>query len=383
MNFLERRLEELRSRGVYRSLGGSVAGVDFWSNDYLGLARLTDNLGEGPQDAKQFLEKRAAVPRFISGATGSRSISGDDDRYHLLESAIAEYHGYPAALVYASGYLANLGLLSALGTRTDTFLYDELVHASVRDGMRMSPARSLRFAHNDVEDLQRQLGKVRPDGEVFVLTEGRFSMDGDLAPLEALSAVCQQFGAHLIVDEAHSGGLEGKSGAGLVADRQLQSQVFATLITYGKAFGAHGAAVLGAPTLREYLINRSRAFIYTTGPAPAQWAGIEQAYQKLSRHHAGQYAALQRITEHFQRLAKDAGLNRFLAAGASGPIQPLVFGDSDRVMELEAACRSAGYLVKGIRHPTVARGEERIRICLHAFNTEAEVAGLIGVLGHG
>lgn len=369
MDFLEHRLEELRQRGVYRSLRGSTEGVDFWSNDYLGLARIEAVLGEGPR-----------VQSSHSGATGSRSISGDDDHYHEVEAKIAARHGYPAALVYASGYLANLGLLSALATRTDTFVYDALVHASVRDGMRLSPARSLRFDHNDPQDLERQLRKARPDGQVFVLTEGRFSMDGDLAPLRQLSQVCAAHGAHLIVDEAHSGGLEGKLGAGLVAELGLQSKVFATLITYGKAFGAHGAAVLGSPALREYLINKSRGFIYTTGPAPAQWAGIRRAYAKLGQLHQERYAALNRIINHFRSTARANGLEQLLPRSAHGPIQPLVLGDGRKVMQLEAACQDAGFLVKGIRHPTVARGQERLRICLHAFNTEREVEALIEVL---
>jgi 8-amino-7-oxononanoate synthase len=369
MDFLEERLEELRRQGVYRSLRGSTEGVDFWSNDYLGLARTEEVLGGG-----------ARVPSLPSGATGSRSISGDDDDFHTIESEIAAHHGYPTALVYGSGYLANLGLLSALATRTDTFVYDALVHASVRDGMRLSPARSLRFAHNDPEDLARQLPKVRADGQAFVLTEGRFSMDGDLAPLKELSEVCADHGAYLIVDEAHSGGLEGNLGAGLVAELGLQSAVFATLITYGKAFGAHGAAVLGSPTLREYLINKSRGFIYTTGPAPVQWAGIRHAYQKLTRLHRERCDTLWDLIQFFREEAAAARLDPHLVRGAHGPIQPLVFGDSTQVMKLEEACLAEGFLIKGIRHPTVARGEERVRVCLHAFNTRKQVKDLLKTL---
>jgi len=154
---------------------------------------------------------------------------------------MAAFHGYEAGLVFNSGYTANLGLLSAILRRTDTIVYDELVHASCRDGIRLGQARALRFAHNDLDDLRRRLAQARTDGQTFVLTEGRFSMDGDLAPLTGMAAVCRAAGAHLIVDEAHSGGVEGENGAGLVAASGLQSVVFATVITHGKAFGAHGA----------------------------------------------------------------------------------------------------------------------------------------------
>ena len=369
--FLADRLDRIRAAGNYRQLAGSVDGVDFWSNDYLGLAR---------SSSQSFVTQPRLPAGSKTGATGSRSISGDADQYHTIEQMIADHHGYPAALVFNSGYTANLGLLSALLKRTDTILYDELIHASCRDGLRLGMAKAIRFAHNDLGALAELLTKNgRADGQLFVLTEGRFSMDGDLAPVAEMASLCREHGAHLIVDEAHSGGVEGKKGAGLVAELGLQSAVFATVITYGKAFGAHGAAVLGSADLRDYLVNTCRPFIYTTGPAPAQWAGIAAAYERMSALHAERITLLHERIQQFRSGMAVAGLSDALM-DTSGPIQILRLPGNERVMAAEAACREAGLLVKGIRSPTVAAGEERLRICLHGFNEVGEVERLVSLL---
>ncbi|MEM9259013.1 MAG: 8-amino-7-oxononanoate synthase [Bacteroidota bacterium] len=365
--FLQQRLDQLREAGTFRELRGTVQGIDFWSNDYLGLSRLTN-----PTTYSQ-------LPITNHSATGSRSISGDSDEFHALEKHIAAYHGQEAALIFNSGYTANLGLLSALLRRTDTIFYDELMHASCRDGIRLGQARALRFAHNDVDNLKQQLPKARPDGNIFVLTEGRFSMDGDLGLVAELAELCAAHGAHLIVDEAHSGGIEGKNGAGLVAQLGLQQGVFATVVTYGKAFGSHGAAVLGSYALREYLINTSRPFIYSTAPAPAQWDGIAAAYAQLEVVHQLQYPKLQSIISLFRQKMETSRLAHLLLP-VKGPIQILQIPGNQSVMRAEAACREDGLLVKGIRSPTVAVGSERIRLCLHAFNTESELERLVNCL---
>ena len=363
-DFLKQRLQRISAAGTYRELTGQVTGVDFWSNDYLGLAR----------------EGAVALPENLpSGASGSRSISGDGAELQALEGRVAVYHGFPAALLFPSGYSANLGLLSALLRRTDTIVYDELIHASCRDGIRLGQGRALRFRHNDAADLRRQLERTRPDGQRFVLTEGRFSMDGDPAPLGELAAVCAEYAAHLIVDEAHSGGLDGPGGRGLVAGLGLTDRVFASVITYGKAFGSHGAAVLGGTHLRDYLVNTCRPFIYSTAPAPAQVHGIATAYSRLERLHPERKRLLDDCVVHFREAVASAGLERFVPP-VSGPIQIVQLPGNGEVMRVEAACRSAGLLVKGIRSPTVAAGRERIRICLHAYNTEVEVDRLVNVL---
>jgi 8-amino-7-oxononanoate synthase len=316
----------------------------------------------------------------MSGATGSRSISGDADDYHTIEDMIAAYHGFPAGLVFNSGYTANLGLLSALLKRNDVILYDELIHASCRDGIRLGLAKAFRFEHNHLRNkILQTVDKIPAGGQLFVLTEGRFSMDGDLAPLAEMAALCREHGVHLIVDEAHACGLEGPGGAGLVAQLGLQQQVFASIVTYGKAFGAHGAAVLGSEALKAYLINRCRTCSYTTGPAPAQWQAIAAAYGQLSTHHADRWKLLTQRIQQFKEGMATAGLDALLT-GVDGPIQVISVPGNAAVMKAETVCREAGLLVKGIRSPTVAAGSERLRVCLHAFNAKEEVDHLIAAL---
>ena len=367
--FLTARLSAVERVGRLRTLAGAVEGVDFWSNDYLGL-------GAGAQVRGEVKER--GLPAG-PGSTGSRSISGDHPAYHALEARIAAYHGQAAALVFNAGYTANLGLLSALLRRTDTIVYDELVHASCRDGIRLGQAKAYRFRHNDLDDLRRQVARARPDGQVFVLTEGRFSMDGDVAPLAEMAGLCRAASAHLIVDEAHSAGLDGAGGAGLVVQLGLAEEVFATVVTYGKAFGTHGAAVLGSVALREYLINTARPFIYSTAPAPAQWSAIAAAYDRMEARHAEQIALLTARVADFHAAVNAAGL-RAAVPLVHGPIQTVRLPGNEAVMAAEAACRTAGLLVKGIRSPTVKAGEERLRICLHSFNTAEELGALVGRL---
>lgn len=380
-NFLKNRLDKIKSTGSFRSLAGTMDGIDFWSNDYLGLAQLQALIAPTTQQTNELTDQRSNDPtNQPSGATGSRSISGDAGAYHALERRIADFHGHPAALVFNSGYTANLGLLSAILKRGDTILYDELMHASCRDGIRLGFASAVKFPHNDLEEtLIRTCANVRMSGQLFVLTEGRFSMDGDVAPLREMAALCREYGANLIVDEAHSGGLDGRQGRGLVAELGLQEEVFATVITYGKAFGAHGAAVLGSQELRDYLINTCRPFIYTTGPAPAQWFGIAEAYDKMEALHGEQMARLRTVIGLFRKGMTDGGAANRLMPN-DGPIQTIHFPGNDAVMAAEAACREAGLLVKGIRSPTVAVGSERLRVCLHAFNTEEELVLLVETL---
>ncbi|MFK8161580.1 MAG: aminotransferase class I/II-fold pyridoxal phosphate-dependent enzyme [Lewinella sp.] len=369
-DFLDNRLDKIRQSGNYRKLAGTVEGVDFWSNDYLGLAR--------SQVQSKGLKEQGESAGL--GATGSRSISGDADDYHVMERMIAQYHGFEAALVFNSGYTANLGLLSSLLKRNDVILYDDLIHASCRDGIRLGLAKAFRFSHNKLEDsLLKHSDKVTGEGQLFVLTEGRFSMDGDLAPLTQMASLCEKYGAHLIVDEAHSGGVDGVGGVGLTAHLELQHRVFATIITYGKSFGAHGAAVLGDISLKEYLVNTSRPFIYTTGPSPQQWAAIAGAYKKLEANHEVLSASLSRRVEQFTSEMVAAGLGNLLT-GVDGPIQVICVPGNRAVMAAETACREAGLLVKGIRSPTVAVGSERLRVCLHAFNSEEEVDLLVATL---
>ena len=356
--FLRTRLDELRREGQFRRLPPAREGVDFWSNDYLGFSRRL---------------RFSAAP--TSHAPGSRLISGNAPATEALENRIAAFHGYPAALLFGSGYLANLGLLSCLARRTDTIVYDEFIHASLRDGIRLSGATARRCQHNDLDFFARALTAARSDGQVFVVTESRFSMDGDTAPLRALAELCREFGAALIVDEAHATGLEGSNGAGMVEALGLQDEVFASVVTYGKAPGYHGAAVLGSKGLRDYLVNFSRPFIYTTAPPPVQIAGLEAVYDLLRDEQREAYDTLRRTIAYYRR--RCPGHLNGSDAGRTGPIQVISLPGNEVVMEAESQLADAGYLVKAIRSPTVAAGSERLRLCLHAFNTESEIDGLL------
>ena len=358
--FLTDRLDALRQTGQFRRLPAHQGGVDFWSNDYLGFAA------------------RIPPPTEIEYiAPGSRLISGNHAGIEQLERDIADFHGFPTALLFGSGYTTNLGLLSCVARRTDTVVYDEYIHASLRDGIRLSGATGRRNKHNDLEDVDAMLRRARGGGNVFVVTESRFSMDGDTAPLTELAALCAERGAFLIVDEAHSTGLDGRAGRGLVSQLDLQDRVFAAVATYGKAPGYHGGAVLGSDALRDYLVNFSRPFIFTTGPRPAYIAGLRSVYGLLEREHTQTYEQLTHVIATYRTLAATELPD---VPVQSGPIQLLPAPGNERVMAVEAAIRKAGYLVKGIRSPSVPTGAERIRICLHAFNTPEEVAGLVSAM---
>lgn len=358
--FLADRLAALREAGTFRALPGTRVGTDFWSNDYLGFSRLSTSAG---------------VP--FTTAPGSRLISGDSDRITGLEQEIAAFHGHRGALLFGSGYTANTGLLACIARRGDTFIYDECIHASTRDGIRLSGAAARRCKHNSLEQGRALLTKADRNGQVFFLTEARFSMDGDTAPLSDLAVLCQEYGVHLVVDEAHSVGIDGAAGAGLVSELQLQEQVFATVVTYGKAMGCSGAAILGSDTLRNYLINFCRPFIFTTGPRPEQLGQIANAYRLLSTEHAKARVNLELVIGRYRQLMAQIGSDLAFRT-MPGPIQLIPLKGARRVMDIEQALFEDGYLVKGIRAPSVKEGEERLRICLHAFNSLEEVDGLCG-----
>lgn len=327
-------------------------GVDLCSNDYLGIAR------------------RLSPPAGIAegGATGSRLVSGTTHDHLELEGFLATCHQTEAALLFGSGYEANLGLLSALGTRHDTIIYDDLIHASLRDGIRLSAARSFSFRHNDLDDLRRKMSAAR--GECYIVVESVYSMDGDIAPMTELCKLARSTGAFLIVDEAHSTGVYGGHGEGLVQDLGLQGDIFARVHTFGKALGYRGACVVGSALLRDYLINFSRPFIYSTAPDLHSLAMIRQAYER-AREATSERARLRALIEHLRALRARYPEIEFLDSAT--PIQGVIIGDNEEAIRVESALRSAGIHARAIRAPTVPSGTERIRLCLHSFNTEFEI----------
>ncbi|AHJ97169.1 aminotransferase class I/II-fold pyridoxal phosphate-dependent enzyme [Hymenobacter swuensis] len=341
--------------------------VDFSSNDYLGLSR-------HPQ-VRAAVQAAAQLP---AGSTGSRLLTGNSAAAEALETHLASFHHAEAALLFNSGYAANLGFFAAVPKRGDTILYDEASHASVKDGIRGSFATAWSFRHNDVADLRRKL--ARATGSVFVAVEALYSMDGDVAPLLELAAVCQAEGLYLVVDEAHANGLYGPQGEGLVVEMGLEDAVFARILTFGKALGSQGAAVAGSAVLRDYLLSFSRPFIYTTALSPLTVAALTAAYAVLPYLNPKR-ARLFALSDYLKaRLNAVPGLH---VPAESHVIHPVFFTTSPgpaHVRAVATAAQAAGFDVRAIVSPTVPLGTERLRLIIHSYNTEAEIDELARVL---
>lgn len=355
---MQAALEARKTAGLLRTLPPPIGDrIDFCSNDYLGFARSisvdTPNSG---------------------GATGSRLISGNSVLAETLEQEIADYHSAEAALLFPSGYAANIGLLPAVARRGDTIIYDKLLHASLRDGMRLSHAKALGFTHNDLTDLERKLQLA--EGQAFVVVESVYSMDGDQAPLAEMALLCEKTNALLIVDEAHGTGVMGTRGEGLVSALGLEDQVWARVHTFGKAIGSHGAAVLGSKLLKEYLINFARSFIYATALPEHALCSIQAAYQLMKT--GSQVAELQERVQYFLRHCPPQLRQRLIPS--TTPIQAFLCPGNQEVMQLANELQKDKLAILPIRYPTVPRGEERIRICLHSFNTHKEINHLLTCL---
>ncbi len=368
---LSARLAAREASGFLRRLPASEPGlIDFASNDYLGLAK-SGLLAAAVQ------QKMAVEPLlFASGATGSRLLTGNSEVAEALEIRLAAYHRADAALLFSTGYAANLGFFGSVPQRGDTVLYDEAVHASVRDGLRLGLAKNLSFRHNDLADLERKLRFAR--GTVYVAVESLYSMDGDLAPLPALADVCRRHGLFLVVDEAHTTGTHGPGGAGRVVELGLEDAVFARLLTFGKAVGAAGAAWIGPTQLRNFLVNFARAFVYSTAPPPLLLATLGATYDLLPTLDA----------ERTQLWAVSGALTGALAAvpglrthgAASEIVHAAIPLNQGHLPILAAAVRSAGFDARPIYPPTVPAGQARLRIIGHAHNALTECAALAKAL---
>ena len=257
---LSSKLEIRKQFNSLRSLQSSASLIDFASNDYLGFSQLESIFNQ----THQFVIEHNFTQ---NGATGSRLISGNHPLYQLAEDYIAQFHQCESALIFNSGYDANVGFFSSVPQKGDLILYDELCHASIRDGIKLSNAKAYKFTHNDFEELEALIQRHKA-ANIYVVTESVFSMDGDTPNLEELVNVCKKHNCYLVVDEAHALGVFGDKGEGLVQMLGLQEEVFARIMTFGKGLGCHGAAVLGSNELKQYLINFTRSFIYTTGLPP-------------------------------------------------------------------------------------------------------------------
>jgi 8-amino-7-oxononanoate synthase len=363
---LNRELAELERESQLRSLETSHT-LDFSSNDYLGLA----------SDAriKQAVAAALASPE-LAASTGSRLLSGNSERWIALESDFARFAGAEAALYFTSGYLANVGLLASLLGREDIVFSDSANHASLIDGMRLAKARRVVFPHLDLEFLENALRAGSAAAGRFIVVESVFSMEGDLAPLADLSRLAERYDAELIVDEAHAVGVFGPQGSGLVADAGLSGRVLATIFTCGKALASSGAFVCGSETLRSFLINRARTFIFSTALPPYFAAHVRAGFELASRAEA-QRARVIALAQFLRAELRRRGLE--VPAGPS-PIVPVILGENDRAMRVAQRLRAAGFGVRAIRPPTVPQGMARLRLSVTARHTESVLGELAAAI---
>ncbi len=373
---LKRKLEERVQKGALRELSGQSERIDFVSNDYLGLAR-----HEGTFTAAYELLKKKGLQH--NGATGSRLLSGNSLLYSEAEKLLSTYYETEAALIFNSGYDANLGFFSAVPQRSDTVVYDELIHASMRDGIRMGNAKSFRFKHNDLQDLEATLQRVLESkdalDECYIATEAVFSMDGDSPDLQGLITICQKYGCRLVLDEAHT--VKGtKDTISLAHPGRDLAAPFARIVTFGKSMGVQGAAILGSPTLKDFLINFARSFIYTTALPPMTLAAILIAH---GPEMASEIKRRSRILEDninlFNHEVKAQGLQNLFIPSTSA-IHCCVIKGNTQVKEIAKKLQENGFDVRPILAPTVPEGEERIRFCLHSFNTQKEIKEVLSIL---
>jgi 8-amino-7-oxononanoate synthase len=387
-------LNERKQQSLFRSLRTKENLVDFCSNDYLGFS--------------QKIKQNSEFYSFPSGATSSRLLAGNTKFVEDLEQEIADFHGAEAGLIFNSGYDANVGLLSCLPQKNDLLFTDELIHASMIDGARLSYATRYKFRHNDVENLefrvkslenkvqfsvddveqhskiQSATNKLFPTSNIehqtsntFIAIESVYSMDGDLANLEAIANLSEKYGANLIVDEAHATGIFGKNGRGLVSELGLEDKVFARIVTFGKALGCHGAIVLGSKTLRDYLINFARPFIYTTAAPMHTHESVRQAYQLLKSPNFSN-EKLHHLIRFFREQAKQVPDLELVDSPST--IQCIIIAGNEKCREVAFELQKSGLDIRPIVSPTVPKGKERLRICLHEFNTEEEILKIFKVL---
>ena len=359
-DFLNKKLNERKGQHAFRKLSLPEGKTDFCSNDYLGIV-------------KNGLLTTAGVGGHLSaGSSGSRLLTGNYALIETVEIEIAAFHQSPSALIFNSGFDANIGVLASIPQRGDTIIYDNLSHASIRDGIRLSFAQSHSFAHNDLNSLEHKLQNIT--GNIFVVTESVFSMDGDFCPLQQMVLLCKKYNVHLIIDEAHATGVVGKKGEGLVQHLQLQNEIFCRIHTFGKACGCHGAVVLGSQQLKDYLINFARSFIYSTSLPSLAVAVIQDSYKAFPLMNT-ERTHLQQLIHVFQ--GADIGFEKLIS---HTPIQAVIVPGNDAVKLLAAQLQQNGLDVRPIIYPTVPKGRERLRIVLHAFNTAEELALLINFL---
>ncbi|MFL9843238.1 aminotransferase class I/II-fold pyridoxal phosphate-dependent enzyme [Flavobacterium rhizosphaerae] len=369
-NILQDKLLERETENSLRTPGSLGNMIDFSSNDYLGFA--------GSE------ELFSATNTYITennikanGATGSRLISGNYGLYDVTEAYIAQLFNEESALIFNSGYDANLGFFSSVPQKGDVVLFDEYIHASIRDGLKLGPATSYKFPHNDVEALYSLVERHRfKAGEMYIVTESVFSMDGDTPNLHDIADIARRYKCRLVVDEAHAVGVLGPGALGLVPTISNHENVFARIVTFSKAFGVHGAAVLGPAQLKNYLLNFARSFIYTTALPPHTLAAIFTSC-KMMQAMPQKQEDLHAIIMHFKEETEKLNLDFILSFSA---IHCIIVPGNERVKRIAKKLQDQGFGIKAILSPTVPQGQERLRFCLHTYNTKTQVSKALSIL---
>jgi 8-amino-7-oxononanoate synthase len=384
---LSRRLAALRQQNLLRELRrvDSPAGtriqiggrslLNFSSNDYLGLAN------------DPILKEAAikAVEKFGAGSGASRLICGSLAPYHELEEALASFKGADAALSFSTGYATAIGTICALLGKDDVIVLDKLVHACIVDAARLSGAKIRVFAHNDLDNLEKILkwanrvqspeSRVQSRGQLLIVTESIFSMDGDAAPLREIVALKEKYGAWLMVDEAHATGLYGKNRRGLAEELGVSGQIEIQMGTLGKAVGASGGYICGSRPLIDFLVNRARSFIFSTAPVPAAAAAAAAGVRFIQSADGETRRKL--LWRRVGELQSAIG-NRQSAIPSA--IIPVLIGDETMAVATSAALRERDIFVPAIRYPTVARGKARLRVTLTATHTQDDISQLVAAL---
>jgi 8-amino-7-oxononanoate synthase len=365
------QLAELRSAGLLRQMR-LPQGIDLVSNDYLGLA----------DDPRLRGAARAALEHVPAGSGGSRLLRGHHEVFEALEARLAAFCASDAALLFGSGYAANIGLLQAVVAADDVIVSDERNHASLIDGMRLTKAPTIVYPHQDLQALEDALRRPR-HGRAIIVTESVFSMDGDATPLLAIADLADRHGAALIVDEAHATGLYGPRGSGRVEELALRERVLATVHTGGKSLGSGGAWVAGSRALCDLLVNRARAFIFSTAPVPVLCALLDAAVD-IVVDEPGRRAEVHRKSALLRRALRGRGIE----AGGDAPIVPIIAGSNEVALGLQSGLMAAGFDVRAIRPPSVAPGTARLRVTVRYPVSDidlerfaVELAGLVQAAG--
>lgn len=372
---LHKKLAERKEKNSFRRLSMQSDSIDFSSNDYLGFSKSKEIFYK----THQYLIETDLQQ---NGATGSRLLSGNHQLYNNVENLLCNFHNSESATIFNSGYDANIGFFSSVPQKGDVILYDALIHASIRDGIRLSNAKSFSFKHNDLENLETLIIRhselvSESHQNIFVVTESVFSMDGDSPNLVSMSQLVKKHNTYLIIDEAHAVGVFGKNGCGLIQEFGLENDVFARIITFGKALGCHGAVIFGNKKLKKYLVNFARSFIYTTALPPHSLATIKVAYEQLVLQN--NIEKLHQNIQYFKSEMKNKNLeSRFVESNSS--IHCCIISGNENVRVVANNLQKNGYNVKPILSPTVSEGQERLRFCLHSYNSKQEIDEVLKLL---